>query len=236
MKAVIALYVLYILVIGALLGYIYKDVRRVHESFAGMPAASAECMKCMDYFHDVFQFSDTTKIVPYVQQRAQYLMFILGQFKGYLDNDLGQCPREGDAPTVKEVIKCFPAAVERIVATCVQNSPSRADCTIISRFGDRVLAKAQECGAKACSLEDFRQRFLAELKVLAQDLEECRARFENDGMECSKLYAQVMLSKTRPSDPLARSAMDAVTPASMTDEQLRKYIGETTAFMMTQFA
>lgn len=231
-----ALYILYVVVAVSLIVFVYYDVRRVQEGFAGMPPANAECMKCMDYFHDVFQFTETSKIVPYIQQRAQYLMFILGQFKLFLENDLGQCPKEGETLQLKDVVKCFPAAVERIVADCVKNSPSRADCTIISRFGDKVLSKAQECGANACSLEEFRQRFIDALNSMAQELEVCRSLFENDTTECSKLYAQVMLAKTRPSDPLANSAADSITPSSMTDAQLRKYIGETTAFMMTQFA
>ena len=235
-------YLLYIFAVASLVWFIYNDVRKQHERFANegsnmTPIASGMCMKCMDYFHDVFQFTDPAKVVPYIKERTEYLNFILSQMRDFVENGLGRCPRTGKTLTFQDATACFPKVISDIMNQCVKSTGSRADCTIISRLGDQILAKARECGAKACTVEQFRTRFIQALNVIKNEIDQCQKLFDTPESECSKVYAQVMLAKTKPTAPMS-SAGDGnqVGSMSITQDDLRKSSGEAVAFVMTQFA
>lgn len=233
----IALYAIFIVGLGL---FIYKDVVATMEGFATSNAAnvSALCMSCMDYFRDVLQFTDPEKIVPYIKERAEYIMFILYQFKDFVENNLMKCPKKGTTLELSDVTACFPVVIDKYVSDCMKaNSASRADCAIISTLGDKLMRKALECGATACTVADFRSRFIQALSGMVQDVEKCRTAFSTSNSDCTKLYSQVILAKTRPADPLDMSLQNMANPTSpTTKEEMRKAMGEATAFMMTTFA
>lgn len=230
---------LYAVLIVGLGVFIYKDVVATLEGFAtsNNANASALCMSCMDYFRDVLQFTDTEKIVPYIKERSEYLMFILFQFKDFVENNLQKCPKKGTTLELSDVTACFPAVLDKYVSDCMKaNGVTRADCAIISTLGDKLMRKAVECGEKACTIADFRARFMQALATMVQDVEKCRSAFATNNSECTKLYSQVILSKTRPADPLDQSLQNTYDPKTpVTKEEIRKAMGEATAFMMTNF-
>lgn len=216
---------------------IHRAVSKTCEAFATEKTITPLCMSCMDYFHDVLQYTDPGKIVPYIKQRSEYLMFILDQFVDFMENNTHMCPKKGTELTTTDVVKCFPAVIEKFMGDCVRATNDRAECAIISRLGDKVLVKAQECGATPCTLPQFRARFKEALRAMAVEIDTCRRAFETADSECSKVYAQVILAKTRPADPLDASLANIADPAAaVTNEQMRKHIGDVTAFMMTSFA
>jgi hypothetical protein len=227
---VAALYFAYLVAIIALLWYIVRDVRSVQERFA-TPTPQGACFACMDYFREVFSLTDPQQVVPYVKQRAEYLKFVLFQMRDFVTTRLGECPRKGEAPTLDEVTRCIPATLEQIMGECVRTSASRADCTIISTLGDRILARARDCGATACSVEQFRTRFVEILRTMVAEIEACQRQFETPESECSKLYSQVILVKTKPATPLGEANSPAASTASP-----EAILGQATSFLMNEFA
>jgi hypothetical protein len=234
----ICLAVVYGIVCGTLLIFLFSSMTATHESFVvTAPIKEALCMKCMEYFRDVLQFSDTTKIVPYIRQRSEYLMFVIGQFVDFVENNLGRCPKKGDTVTVSDALACFPSVMEKLMVDCVESGANRADCVIISALGDKIMNTANQCGADLCSLEMFRQRFMESINTMREEIQACRATFATDESVCTKLYAQIILAKTRPSDPLENALLQREQDARpITREELRQELGKQTAFMMNEIS
>lgn len=234
MKLQYLIFLTYVIVLGGLAVYIFRTTQVTRESFA--TGSNDLCMKCMDYFRDVLQFTKTDQIVPYVKRRAQYLTYVLAQFGDFMENGLGNCPIKDKVLSVDDVLRCFPAFMESLMNTCVTSGTSRAECVIVSTMGDQIMKKANECGAQACSVDDFRRRFKEILQAMSRDVEVCASNFANDASPCTKLYGQVILAKTKPADPLNQTIKHENDQVPVTQAEMRKMLGEQTAFMMTQFA
>jgi hypothetical protein len=206
--------------------------RSIEEKFANETRTyvvdEARCMECVNFYQDVFQFSDPSDIVPYIEKRTTYMVYVLRQFIEFndytLDNCLAAIPEKDRK--VGNVIECIGRLVTDLTNKCKDDGMSQVECTIIQRLSDRIISKAVMCGANECTVAEFRQRYKNEVTAVSQDLLACSEAFKTKDDLCVKMYTQVMNAKRQTRDVHDNNAV--VKQSDLNDK-----IGEMASFMMT---
>jgi hypothetical protein len=125
-------------------------------------------------------------------------------------------------------MSCFNALIDDLIRQCQENGTSRAECAIIQTLNDRAFENALMCGAKECTVAEFRDRYKAEVNAMAQDLLACGEAFAKDNDLCVKMYARIMDAKKQA--PMRPSQKPDTTP--VTQKEMKEKLGEMTAFVM----
>lgn len=228
---VMIIVIVYVVSIGVLVWMLSSSVRERFEDIQRRTYVvdEARCVECMTFFQDVFQFTEAAQIVPYVQQRVEFLKYILRQFLIYNDTGVDTClAQKGDGEkSLQDLMGCFNELIGELVQQCQDKGVNRAECAIIQKLNDRAFQKALLCGANECSISEFRERYKAEVNSIAQDLLACGEAFANDSDLCVKMYARIMEAKKAVPTENATPG-DAV----VTQSELKAKMGEMTAFVM----
>lgn len=208
----------------------------VHETFEDVEKRlyvvdEARCMECMKFYQDVFQFNESSKIAPYIQKRTEYLKYILRQLLMYNETTMETClAQNGEGePTIQQVISCFNDLIGDLIRQCQEAGANRAECAIIQTLNDRAFEKALMCGAKECTVMEFRTRYKAEVNAMAQDLLACGEAFAKDTDLCVKMYGRIMEAKKEA--PLKNTKQTPDT-TPVTQKELKEKLGEMTTFVM----
>lgn len=208
----------------------------VHETFEDVERRlyvvdEARCMECMKFYQDVFQFSESSQITPYIQKRTEYLKYILRQMLLYNETTIDTCLAKNGAEesTIQQVISCFNDLIGDLIRQCQETGANRAECAIIQILNDRALEKALMCGAKECTATEFRARYKAEVNAMAQDLLACGEAFAKDSDLCVNMYGRIMEARKQAHVKSTTQTPD-VTP--VTQKELKQKLGEMTAFVM----
>jgi hypothetical protein len=207
----------------------FEDAKDVERKLYTMD--EARCVECMTFYQDVFQFTESAEIVPYIQKRTEYLKYILRQFLMYNETIIDTClSANGDKgePTLQQVMGCFNQLIGDLIQQCQEKGMNRAECSMIQKLNDRAFEKALMCGAKECTVPEFRERYKMEVNAMAQDLLACGEAFAKDTDLCVKMYARIMDAKK-----LAPNDMPT-TPDNVpvTQKELKDEMGKMTAFVM----
>lgn len=222
---------LVILYIFVVLTVLYYFIQKVHERFENIAVMDeAKCMSCMTYFRDVFQFTDPSKIVPYINKRTDFLVYVLRQFQDFIQFSYKKCIADipEDEVKISDMIKCFTKVVEEFQKECANDGKTSAsECAVIQTLGDKIIRQSLMCGAKDCTMDEFRKRFEDEIKSMAQDLRACAEGFVNDTSLCTRMYAKVIMTKNQ---QLTSNEEEKSTP--VTQKQMNEKLGEMTAFIM----
>lgn len=220
--------ILYAFTIIILLYYIVSSVREVFENLVMMD--EAHCMECMTFYQDVFQYTDPAEIVPYIQRRTEFLVYVLRQFQDFIQFSYKKCIATIPEAQVKvsDMMACFTKVVDEFQRECREGKQNaESECAVIQVLGDQIIRQSLMCGANECKVDEFRTRFLSEVESLAQRLRACAKGFENDTSLCAKMYARIMLMKNQ---KMTGDAQDDSAP--VTQKQLKDKLGEMTAFVM----
>lgn len=222
----------YILCIIALIWLLFASVRESFEDIVQRKPFTIDetkCMECMIFYQDVFQFTEASEIVPYVQKRTEYLKYILRELLLFNQTTIDTCLSQyGDGEkTLQQVIGCFGSLIEDLMQKCSEKGMSRSECAVIQKLNDRAFEKALLCGPKECTVSEFRERYKTEVEVLAQNLIACGEAFANNTDACVQMYARIMEAKKAVPSELA-TPDDAV----VTQKELKQKVGEMTAFVM----
>lgn len=224
-------FVLYI--VGALaLAYFMIVLSRKVEQFESDSALNSQiCFKCMDFFASALQLTDTSELVPYIKQRAEFVKYVLWQFRDFIENI--KCEPKGGVGAPLEAAdlqRCFLERVAFVSKECEKELP-RSDCALASTLGDRLLTETLKCGSEPCTAADFKARFKTALNAMIDDLEQCRAQFDEAGEPCVKLYEQVILTKNQPAVS-ANSQASGASPLTGISTGSFDQAGMLTSFVM----
>lgn len=226
----IVMLIAYILVIFTIVWLLFS----VRESFEDIRRSyvvdEARCMECMTFYQDVFQFTESAQIVPYITKRTEFLKYILRQFLLYnettMDTTCLSQLGEGEK-TISQVINCTNTLVSDLIQQCQEKGSSRSECSIIQKLNDQAIEKARSCGAKDCTASEFRERYKTEVNSIAQNVLACGEAFASDTDLCVKMYGRIMEAKK----PVA-SSTETPEDAVVTQKELKQKMGEMTAFVM----
>lgn len=223
-----AFVILYVFVVLTLL---YYFIQKVHERFENVPMMDeAKCMSCMTYFRDVFQFTDPSEIVPYINKRTEFLVYVLRQFQDFIQFSYKKCTADipVDKVQASDLVTCFTKVVEEFQKECANNGKtSVSECAIIQTLGDKIIRQSLMCGAKDCTVDEFRKRFEDEVKIMTQNVRACVEGFKDNTSLCTRMYAKVMTTKNQQ----VRSN-ETEESAPVTQKQMNEKLGEITAFIM----
>ena len=214
----------YTLLVGGLVWYIYETTKTPSDEEAFAAADNTQCFKCMTYFREVFQYNDTTEILPFIQRRGDYLQYVLDRFLDFVQNRALQCP---NAKTGTDIAGCFNDFAIALSSQCLESGVNPAECSIINTFATKLSAAALECNSKTCSIQDYRANLEMQIRAELDELRKCRAAFAKDDDLCTQLYATVMKAKGQ----TAPNAVEGDKTATLKD--IDKRSGEMVNFVMT---
>lgn len=227
----LVLTILYVLALIGLGWMLFSSLRETFEDIQRKPYTvdEARCMECMTFYQDVFQFTEPAQIVPYIQKRTEYLKYILRQLLMYNETTMDTCLSQyGDGErTLQQVMSCFDDLIRSLMQQCKEQGMSQSECVVIQKLNDRAFEKALMCGAKECSVTEFRARYKTEVNAIAQDLLACGEAFTKDSDLCTSMYARIMEAKK-----VVPSEIAIPDDAVVTQKELKQKVGEMTAFVM----
>ncbi|NBX51805.1 hypothetical protein EBT25_18160, partial [bacterium] len=198
-----------------------------YEPFESDSNSQATCMKCMVYFQDVLGLSNSKDILSYVKGRGAFIQTFMDQYVQFSMEGMDKCTKSGKEITTSDIISCFTTVLNEMLTKC-QEKNTYADCVVSKTLGERILKEATICGKDTCSLDEFRQKFVATVEQMKQEFYECQMAFQKADDPCVKMYASLIDLKQGSS-----IAQDKQMPEAITRAEVEEKLGDLAAFAMT---